>query len=99
MFEDADVFYEDFRDGKANNWGQRIDVDAWKYHAPHGICFKKHILSGSNQAAIREIAKKQDGEQLIKELKQQLGMKYEILNQLENCRNLILTGAPLIPEP
>ena len=94
MFEDADVFYEDFRDGKANNWGQRIDVDAWKYHAPHGICFKKHILSGSNQAAIREIANKQDGEQLIKELKQQLGMKYEILNQLENCRNLILTGAP-----
>lgn len=93
VFEDAEVFYEDLTDGTANNWGQRFDVDAWQYYTPYGVPPIKKYVDSYAQNTIREIAK-EDGEQLIKELKQQLGMKYEILNQLENCRNLIFTGAP-----
>ena len=93
VFEDAEVFYEDLTDGTANNWGQRFDVDAWQYYTPYGVQPIKKYVDSYAQNTIREIAK-EDGEQLIKELKQQLGMKYEILNQLEQCRNLILTGAP-----
>lgn len=93
VFEDAEVFYEDLTDGTANNWGQRFDVDAWQYYTPYGVPPIKKYVDSYAQNTIREIAK-EDGEQLIKELKQQLGMKYEILNQLEQCRNLILTGAP-----
>lgn len=93
VFEDAEVFYEDLTDGTANNWGQRFDVDAWQYYTPYGVSPIKKYVDSYAQNTIREIAK-EDGEQLIKELKQQLGMKYEILNQLEQCRNLILTGAP-----
>lgn len=93
VFEDAEVFYEDLTDGTAENWGQRFDVDAWQYYTPYGIPPIKRYVDSYERNTIREISK-EDGEQLIKELKQQLGMKYEILNQLENCRNLILTGAP-----
>ena len=93
VFEDAEVFYEDLTDGTAENWGQRFDVDAWQYYTLYGVPPIKKYVDSYERNTIREIAK-EDGEQLIKELKQQLGMKDEILNQLEQCRNLILTGAP-----
>ena len=93
-FTDADVFYEDLQDGQEHSWGQRIDVDSWRYHSSNGISVDtENYIGGTVYDTIREISEA-EGIRIINELKQQLGMKYEILNQLEQCRNLILTGAP-----
>lgn len=93
VFEDAEVFYEDLTDGKAENWGQRFDVDAWQYYTPYGVPPIKKYVDSYERNTIREIST-EDGKQLINELIKQLGMKYEILNQLKHCYNLVLTGAP-----
>lgn len=45
-FDDSDVFYENLSDGE-NNWGQRIDVDGWKYFTPQGIWAKSQSLYGA----------------------------------------------------
>ena len=93
-FADADVFYEDLQDGHERSWGQRIDVDSWRYHSSNGISVDtENYIGGTVYDTIREISET-EGKRIINELKQQLGMKYEILNQLKQCYNLILTGAP-----
>ncbi|GMO24960.1 MAG: hypothetical protein Pg6A_12150 [Termitinemataceae bacterium] len=38
-FDDCSVFYEDLSDGE-NEWGQRVDVGAWKYYFPEGVYCK-----------------------------------------------------------
>jgi hypothetical protein len=93
-FYDNPVFYEDFLDG-TQGWGQRVDVDFWKYYNKNGIEVKKMGLSspieGSNRAVIWEINKKV-AEKIIKELKGVSMCKETQL--LEVKCNLILTGAP-----
>ena len=93
-FSDAEVFYEDLSDGEANGWGQRMDVDSWKYHNPKGIWVNgEEYLGGTVYDTIREISE-DEGKRLINQLNIGLGMKMEVMKQLEHCYNLILTGAP-----
>lgn len=93
-FTDAEVFYEDLLDGEARGWGQRIDVDSWKYYNPNGVWMSADEYTGGTvYDAIREISEK-EGKRLINQLNKGLGMKTEVMKQLEHSHNLILTGAP-----
>lgn len=93
-FSDAEVFYEDLLDGEANGWGQRIDVDSWKYYNPAGIWVNTdNYVGGTVYDTIREISE-DEGKRLINQLNKGLGMKMDVLKQLERCYNLVLTGAP-----
>lgn len=58
-FEDCPVFYEDLSGGKGD-WGQRIDVQAWKYYFPEGIYCKDqdNYVEGSNEFNVVKELKK-----------------------------------------
>lgn len=94
-FDDSDVFYENLSDGE-NNWGQRIDVDGWKYFTPQGIWAKSQSLykSGENEYGVLKELTKESGESIIEQLYKRMGMKAEITTLLKSNHNLVLTGAP-----
>lgn len=93
-FTDAEVFYEDLLDGEAQWWGQRIDVDSWKYYNPNGVWMSSDEYTGGTvYDTIREVSET-EGKRLINQLNKGLGMKMEVMKQLEHSHNLILTGAP-----
>lgn len=94
-FDDSDVFYENLSDG-GNNWGQRIDVDGWKYFTPQGIWAKSQSLykSGENEYGVLKELTKESGESIIEQLYKRMGMKAEITTLLKSNHNLVLTGAP-----
>lgn len=92
-FNDAEVFYEDLTEDEGN-WGQRIDVDAWKYYNANGIWIGGDIYEDNYfYNAIREV-KADKAEELLNRLYKGLGMKADVKKQLEECGNIILTGAP-----
>lgn len=93
-FSDAEVFYEDLLDGEAERWGQRIDVDSWKFYNQSGVWVNSdNYVGGTVYDTIREVSI-DEGKRLIELLNKGLGMKMEVLKQLEHCYNLVLTGAP-----
>lgn len=94
IFNDAEVFYENLLDGNKENWGQRIDVDAWQYYIPDGVSHDIDTYEDNYpHNAIREINSK-IGENILKKLYKGLGMKADVLEQIKESHNLILTGAP-----
>jgi 5-methylcytosine-specific restriction endonuclease McrBC GTP-binding regulatory subunit McrB len=92
-FHGCPVFYEDLSEGEGE-WGQRIDVDAWKYHNPEGIYCKDQDNfedGGSSFMVIKEL-KKVIAERFIEQLKEKfMGQELQLL---EENKNLVLTGAP-----
>jgi DNA polymerase III delta prime subunit len=92
-FEDCPIFYEDLSEGEGE-WGQHIDVLAWKYYNPEGIYCKdqSNYIDGSNEFNVVKELKKEAANNFIKQLKEKfMGKELELL---EKNRNLILTGAP-----
>jgi hypothetical protein len=94
-FDDCPIFYEDLsvREDGENSWGQRIDVDAWKYHNPEGIPCKNEsfFMGGPSFNVVREL-KEDKAKGFIKQLKEKfMGPELQLL---EENKNLILTGAP-----
>jgi hypothetical protein len=92
-FDDCPVFYEDLSGGE-NDWGQRIDVEAWKYYYSEGIYCKDqdNYVDGSNEFRVAKELKTNKAKGFIKQLKEKF-MSQE-LRLLEENKNLILTGAP-----
>jgi 5-methylcytosine-specific restriction endonuclease McrBC GTP-binding regulatory subunit McrB len=92
-FDDCPIFYEDLSEGESE-WGQRIDVEAWKYYIPEGIYCKDqdNYIGGSNEFRVVKELKKDKAKGFIKQLKEKF-MSQE-LQLLEKNKNLILTGAP-----
>jgi hypothetical protein len=92
-FEDCPIFYENLSDGE-EGWGQRIDVQAWKYYFPEGIECKKnsnYVEKSSVYNVVREL-KKDKAKRFINQLEEKfMGPKLELLKA---NKNLILTGAP-----
>jgi 5-methylcytosine-specific restriction endonuclease McrBC GTP-binding regulatory subunit McrB len=92
-FDDCPIFYEDLSDGEGE-WGQRIDVDAWKYYFPDGIYCKDqdNYIDGSNEFRVLKELKKDKAKEFIKLLKEKfMGQELQLL---EKNKNIILTGAP-----
>jgi hypothetical protein len=89
-FDDSTVFYEDLSDG---NWGQRVDVDSWRYFNSDGIYAKTidFYMKGNVFTAITELTEKA-AKEIIEKLKGDFMGKEARL--LEANKNLILTGAP-----
>jgi len=98
-FKDCPVFYEDFSgyedlEGSENGWGQRIDVDVWKYYCPDGIYCKDmdNYIDGSNVYNVLIEFKPDKARKFIKQLEEKfMGQELQLL---EENKNLILTGAP-----
>ena len=93
-FEESDVFYEDLSDGKENNWGQRIDVKAWKYYNPKGVKAKgqNNYITGESEYGVLKQMKEEIAKEFINQLKNNfMGLEIELLI---NNKNIILTGAP-----
>ena len=92
-FDDSEVFYENL-DGE-ENWGQRVDVDAWQLYTPDGIFAQSQefYLPGENEYGILKKLRPDVGEKIINKLYERTGMKDFIKILLTN-KNLILTGAP-----
>ena len=92
-FDDSPVFYEDLSDGEGE-WGQRVDVDSWKYFNDDGIEAKQlnfYVPNPNVYNAIWEL-KKDVAERILKDLKEAfMGLEIQLL---EKNKNLILTGAP-----
>lgn len=93
-FEDEPVFYQNLTEG-IEEWGQRIDVDSWKYYNKQGIFIKEENLESRSDVycAIRKL-KNEKGYKLLKKLEGDFMNADENLNLLKNTKNLILTGAP-----
>lgn len=93
-FEDSDVFYENL-DGEGN-WGQRIDVDSWRFFYAEGITAQSQDFykPGENEYGVLKELKPEKGEEIINELYKKSGMKGDVLSLLKSNHNLILTGAP-----
>ena len=101
-FEDCPIFYEDFLgnqdleedlDADVNGWGQRVDVDGWKYYYPDGIPCQAsdNYIRGSARGVLLELEPKQ-AMKFIKQLEEKfMGQELQLL---EENKNLILTGAP-----
>ena len=95
-FTDSLVFYENLSKEQDNNWGQRIDVDSWKYYNPNGIGAKSQDLyePGQNEFGVIKELCPDKGEIIINQLKKSLGMKSDLVNLLLSNHNIILNGAP-----
>ena len=93
-FEEGTVFYQDLTEG-AEEWGQRIDVDSWKYYNKQGIYISEDNLENKSDVycAIRKL-KNEKGYKLLKKLEGDFMNADENLTLLKNTKNLILTGAP-----
>ena len=90
FFDDSDVFYEEL-EGK-NGWGQRVDVDSWKYYCEDGIPISDSDFIKEDQYSIIRKMKPEIGIKLMEELKMASLSTPALL--LHNQLNLILTGAP-----
>lgn len=92
-FNESKVFYEDLSDGKGE-WGQRIDVNGWKYYDKEGIYAKdqENYMDGENEFGVLKKLKSEKANNFLNQLKSNF-MGYET-TLLENNKNLILTGAP-----
>jgi 5-methylcytosine-specific restriction endonuclease McrBC GTP-binding regulatory subunit McrB len=95
-FEDSDVFYEDLSDippfvKRNGEWGQRVDVDNWKYYSQTGISSNENDYTRKDtQFIIRELK-----EDKAKEIIAKLENKFmEDVTLLKENKNLVLTGAP-----
>lgn len=93
-FSDSKVFYENL--DEEDNWGQRIDVDSWKFYYPEGIPAKSQDIykDGENVFGVLKELKPEKGQELITELYKKMGMCGDVLTLLKNNHNIILTGAP-----
>jgi len=101
-FEDCPIFYEDFSgnedleenlEADVNSWGQRVDVDGWKYYYPDGIPCQAsdYYIGGTPQGVLLELEPKQ-AMKFIKQLEEKfMGQELKLL---EENKNLILSGAP-----
>jgi 5-methylcytosine-specific restriction enzyme B len=91
-FKDCPVFYE-VLDDSGDYWGQRIDVDGWKYFCPDGIpCIALDYYIGRNVYNVLKELKPEKARDFIKQLKEKsMGQELQLL---EENKNLILTGAP-----
>jgi 5-methylcytosine-specific restriction endonuclease McrBC GTP-binding regulatory subunit McrB len=92
-FADCHIFYEDLSDGE-QEWGQRIDVDGWKYYNPEGIYCRdqSNYKDGSSVFNVLMELKSNNAKWFIKQLEDKfMGQELQLLR--EN-KNLILTGAP-----
>ena len=71
-FDDCPIFYEDLSDGERECWGQRIDVEAWKYYFPDGIYCKdqNNYIDGSNRIRVLRELEKDKAKRFIKLLKE-----------------------------
>ena len=91
-FQDSEVFYEDLSEGK-EGWGQRIDVDGWKFYNKNGIdaVGQENYIDRNNYGVLKKL-KSDKAENFLNQLKSKF-MGHETII-LENNKNLILTGAP-----
>lgn len=92
IFSDAPAFYECL-DGQ-ENWGQRIDVDAWQYYLEEGIWIDndKYKSESDLYLPIRELDAG-SGKVLYKELIMKSKGNASFL-LLDTHKNIILNGAP-----
>ena len=82
------------------NWGQRIDVDKWRYVCGDGVYARSdwlYVDGSSRRLCLREL--KRDSafeliEKLFKNYKEKNKMVVELVETLETCKNLVFTGAP-----
>lgn len=93
IFSDAPAFYE-FLDGEQENWGQRIDVDAWQYYVEGGIWIDESNYKSKSDVylPIREL-NAESGQFLHKELIMKSKGNASFL-LLDTHKNIILNGAP-----
>ena len=98
LFNDAPVFYFDFSEGE-DSWGERIDVDKWKFVSPPIKLQDINItyLDNLPYPPIREIDKK-SAEKIINSIgvsnMPTSSLLDNLAEQLKHSRNLILHGAP-----
>lgn len=96
-FNDCDVFYENLSDGD-EEWGQRIDVDSWKFFNEQGIYAKgqENYLDGENEFGVLKQLKEGKALEFMATLeKKAIGeLEVEIKEILLSNKNIILTGAP-----
>jgi len=92
-FKDSEVFYEDLSEGK-NEWGQRVDVNCWKFYDKNGIYAKgqANYMDGENEYGVIKKLKPEKAKSFLNQLKIRTMGSETIL--LESNKNLILTGAP-----
>ena len=97
-FNDSDVFYEDLYINKLDNWGQRIDVDYWRYFSDKGI-YAKDIANyqvGENEFGVLKKLKNNKAKEFMQTLEE---MELEKLlvqskNLLNYKKQIILQGPP-----
>jgi Cdc6-like AAA superfamily ATPase len=96
-FSDSEVFYEDLSDGE-DGWGQRIDVEKWRFYDEHGIYAKNqdYYNKGENEFGILKSLKENKALELMEKLKtKKFGdTEMKIKEILLVNKNLILSGAP-----
>jgi hypothetical protein len=92
-FDDCPIFYEDLSDGSDDGWGQRVDVDSWRYFSGQGIEVKldECVPGSSSYIVTRELEEKTAKEKIKKLEGAFMGKEAQLL--LAN-KNLVLTGAP-----
>jgi 5-methylcytosine-specific restriction endonuclease McrBC GTP-binding regulatory subunit McrB len=92
-FDDCPIFYEDLSDG-FDGWGQRIDVESWKFYTPQGIYVKdqSNYIDNESEFGVLKQLKIRKGVELLEKLKN--GFMNNEIQLLEKGKNIILTGAP-----
>ena len=76
-------------DGEANRWGQRIDVDSWKYYNPAGIWVNTdNYVGGTVYDTIREISE-DEGKRLDKFLSEEHEYSVENENYADNDKEAV----------
>lgn len=82
------------------NWGQRIDVDKWRYVCGDGVYARNdglYVDGSSRRLCLRELKRSSAFdliEKLFQNYKEKNKMVVEMVEMLETCKNLVLTGAP-----
>ncbi len=91
-FEDAKIFYEDL--SMPDDWGQRIDVQAWMFYDKNGMDAKSqdYYKEGQTEFGVIKELTTESGVYFYNQLKTNFMGKEIAL--LESNKNLILTGAP-----
>lgn len=100
IFDDAEAFYEDLRNG-INDWGQRIAVEKWSYYSGDSMIKNNGCgsacINGNPTQSLFEV-EEQFATGVIEKLKNQYEKKYMLVSKtaqlLLNKRNIILQGAP-----
>jgi len=99
LYDDSEVFYENFTDFKGE-WGQRIDVEKWEYYSEKGVSnygIQDGSAGGLSVYTIFEITKDyfdNKANQLKKKYMENLSFEDKVFNLLKSNKNIILNGAP-----